>query len=95
LSEITTLPGEPDQTCVNCKFWFEFGDETGFCRRRAPVRNPSANDIEDCVTASWPLTDSGWWCGEWGFRMHGEYFPEEQAPFDSGPKQENTAGNCS
>ena len=65
------MPQPEDQSCENCRFWFEIEDEdpdeqdedgppddtVGLCQRYPPmeIKHP----------AEWPELNSADWCGEW------------------------------
>ena len=65
------------ESCKNCKYWEDHGDEEdakpreGNCRRYPPQHN-GINNINDPdsifpMHASWdfPVTGGHWWCGEY------------------------------
>jgi hypothetical protein len=53
--------------CETCRFYCAWGEDTGECRRHAPVchalNRRDIGDPEDFV-AAWPTVQAGDWCGE-------------------------------
>ena len=49
---------EFDNTCDQCAWWADLGDDTGQCRRYAPRPRTSTDQVV------WPITEAHEYCGE-------------------------------
>lgn len=61
-------PDHPD-VCETCRFWADWGERHGACRRRspgpcAPLMPDAQHDLPGQYTAYWPVTREHDWCGE-------------------------------
>jgi len=73
LNEAMMMTGREGERCRNCQYWFYGSQE---CRRHAPSidREPSL--------PRWPITDSGYWCGDYHIRVQKLPEPEIARPED-------------
>ena len=68
-----------NETCDKCRFWHKgINVFEGYCQRNPPVLNVqkilhyfdlrdigNADPRDDADSWIFPVTERGWWCGEW------------------------------
>jgi hypothetical protein len=64
-----------DETCEDCRFWFDLnkedGAEVGWCRKLPPVIDHAVSaDEENVERYTFPTTLSDDWCGEYKEKPH-------------------------